>query len=133
MTQLKLLPIELCLFLSVKRGKKDSKYDRVIKEFLQHNADIETRKKIGKLTICIVDYESYNRIPIESFKVETVFEDETTLQHPYEFVEKIHYNIPMNQKQELETEFQIFLTFLVRIKIKSKELFGIWCSLDYYQ
>ena len=120
MTQLELLPIELCLFLSVKRGKKDSKYDIVTKEFLQHNTDIETRNKIGKLTICIVDYESCNRIPIESFKVETVFEDETTLQHPYEFVEKIHYNIPMNQKQELETEFQIFLIFWYESKSKAK-------------
>ena len=78
-------------------------------------------KKLENIwTICIVDYESCNRIPIESFKVETVFEVENTLQHPYEFVEKIHYNIPMNQKQELETEFQIFLTFWCESKSKAR-------------
>ena len=45
-----------------------------------------------------------------------MFEVENTLQHPYEFVEKIHYNIPMNQKQE----FQIFLTFWCESKSKAR-------------
>ena len=39
----------------------------------------------------IVDYESFKletaRIPIEPFRMQTVFESETTFQHPYEFID----------------------------------------------
>ena len=70
------------------------------KEFLQYNVDIEARKESYRKTfskknytpkekvMSIVDYESFNKIPIESFKVETVFENETPLQHPYEFIDE---------------------------------------------
>ena len=40
----------------------------------------------------IVDYESFKmetvRIPLEPFIMQTVFESETTLQHPYEFIDE---------------------------------------------
>ena len=70
------------------------------KEFLQYNADIEVRNESYRKTfskenytskektMSIVDYESFNEIPIESFKVETVFKNETTFQHPYEFIDE---------------------------------------------
>ena len=70
------------------------------KEFFQYNADIEARNesyrktfskenyRVKEKAMSIVDYESFNKIPIESFKVETVFENEMTLQHPYEFIDE---------------------------------------------
>ena len=49
----------------------------------EHNVDIEARN----IRKSIVDYESFKlfEFPIESFIMQTVFETETTLQHPYEF------------------------------------------------
>ena len=70
------------------------------KELFQHSAFIEARNKSYRKTpskenytpkekvMSIVDYESFNEIPFESFIMQTVFENETSLQHPYEFIDE---------------------------------------------
>ena len=60
----------------------------------EHNADIEAKDvDFDRKTSAKENKKEYSRlwiiygngIPIESFIMQTVFETETTLQHPYEF------------------------------------------------
>ena len=59
----------------------------------RHNVDIEAKDDIKTLAkenkkeysrLWIIQY--WNEIPFEPFRMQTVFESETTLQHPYEFL-----------------------------------------------
>ena len=78
---------------------------------------IKTNEKV----MCIVDYESFNGIPIEPFIMQTVFESETTLQHPYEFIDANTLQYPHESKSK------------ARVRDRIPNIFDIWCSLNYYQ
>ena len=57
-----------------------------------------------------------NRVPIESFIMQTVFETETTLQHPYEFINENALQYPHESKSK------------ARVRDRIPDIFDIWCE-----
>ena len=61
-----------------------------------------------------------NRVPIESFIMQTVFETETTLEHPYEFINENALQYRHESKSKARVRDRIPNIFDIWYELKSK-------------